>query len=102
MHGTVFYVMSRDTFTLLVKTLNEEYNKEEFIFDIDKYMKSLQTYAQLDVINTKNSVDELTKLKEERETKKSTSISSVLIQIINMFICGTVGVVVGLFLATHL
>ena len=102
MHGTVFYVMSRDTFTFLVKTLNEEYNKEDFIFDIDKYMKSFQTYTQLDLINTKNSVDKLAELKEEIETKKSTSISSVIIQIINMFICGTVGVVVGLFLATHL
>lgn len=102
MHGTVFYVMSRDTFTLLVKTLNEEYNKEDLIFDVNKYMKSLKTYAQLDFVSTKNSVNELAKLKEETETKKSTSISSVLIQIINMFICVTVGVVVGLFLATHL
>lgn len=102
MHGTVFYVMSRDTFTLLVKTLNEEYNKEDLIFDVNKYMKSLKTYAQLDFVSTKNSVNELAKLKEETETKKSTSISSVLIQIINMFICATVGVVVGLFLATHL
>ena len=102
MHGTVFYVMSRDIFTLLVKTLNEEYNKEDLIFDVDKYMKSLQTYAELDTISTKNSIDELAKLREETETKKSTSISSVLIQIINMFICVTIGAVVGMFLATHL
>ena len=101
MHGTVFYVMSRDIFTLLVKTLNEEYNKEDLIFDVDKYMKSLQTYAELDTISTKNSIDELAKLREETETKKSTSISSVLIQIINMFICVTIGAV-GMFLATHL
>lgn len=102
MHGTVFYVMSRDIFTLLVKTLNEEYNKEDLIFDVDKYMKSLQTYAELDTISTKNSIDELAKLREETETKKSTSISSVLIQIINMLICITIGAVVGMFLATHL
>ena len=102
MRGTVFYVMSRDTFTLLVKTLNEEYNKEDLIFDVDKYMKSLQTYAELDTISTKNSIDELAKLREETETKKSTSISSVLIQIINMLICITIGTVVGMFLATHL
>lgn len=102
MHGTVFYVMSRDIFTLLVKVLDEEYNKEDLIFDVDKYMKSLQTYAELDTISTKNSIDELAKLKEETETKKSTSISSVLIQIINMLICITIGAVVGMFLATHL
>ena len=102
MHGTVFYVMSRDIFTLLVKTLNEEYNKEDLIFDVDKYMKSLQTYAELDTISTKNSIEELAELKEEVETKKSTSISSVLVQIINMLICVTIGAVVGMFLATHL
>ena len=102
MHGTVFYVMSRDTFTLLVKTLNEEYNKEDLIFDVDKYMKSLQTYTELDTISTQNSIAELAELKEETETKKSTSISSVLIQIINMLICVTIGAVVGMFLATHL
>lgn len=102
MHGTVFYVMSRDIFTLLVKLLDEEYNKEDLIFDVDKYMKSLQTYAELDTISTKNSIDELAKLREETETKKSTSISSVLIQIINMLICVTIGAVVGMFLATHL
>ena len=102
MHGTVLYVMSRDIFTLLVKVLDEEYNKEDLIFDVDKYMKSLQTYAELDTISTKNSIDELAKLKEETETKKSTSISSVLIQIINMLICITIGAVVGMFLATHL
>ena len=65
-------------------------------------MKSLQTYTQLDVTNTTNSMNELAKLKEETETKKSTSISSVLIQIINMLICVTIGAVVGMFLATHL
>ena len=102
MHGTVFYVMSRDIFTLLVKTLNEEYNKEDLIFDVDRYMKSLKTYAELDTISTQNSIDELAKLKEETETKKSTSISSVLIQIINMLICVTIGAVVGMFLVTHL
>lgn len=102
MNGIIFYSLTRDTFTLLVKTLNEEYNKEDLIFDVDKYMKSLQTYAKLDTISTKNSIDELAKLKEETETKKSTSISSVLIQIINMLICITIGAVVGMFLATHL
>ena len=102
MNGIIFYSLTRDKFTLLVKVLDEEYNKEDLIFDVDKYMKSLQTYTESDVINTTNSMNELAKLKEETETKKSTSISSVLIQIINMFICVTVGVVVGLFLATHL
>ena len=47
-------------------------------------------------------MNELAKLKEETETKKSTSISSILIQIINMLICVTIGAVVGMFLATHL
>ena len=65
-------------------------------------MKSLQTYAELDTISTQNSIAELAELKEETETKKSTSISSVLIQIINMLICVTIGAVVGMFLATHL
>ena len=102
MNGIIFYYLTRDTFTLLVKVLDEEYNKEDLIFDVDKYMKSLQTYTQLDVINTTNSMNELAKLKEETETKKSTSISSILIQIINMLICITIGAVVGMFLATHL
>ena len=102
MNGTIFYYLTRDIFTLLVKVLDEEYNKEDLIFDVDKYMKSLQTYAELDTINTKNSIEELAELKEEVETKKSTSISSVLIQIINMLICVTIGAVVGMFLATHL
>ena len=102
MNGIIFYSLTRDKFTLLVKVLDEEYNKEDLIFDVDKYMKSLQTYAELDTISTKNSIDELAKLKEETETKKSTSISSVLIQIINMLICITIGAVVGMFLATHL
>ena len=102
MNGIIFYSLTRDMFTLLVKVLDEEYNKEDLIFDVDKYMKSLQTYAQLDVINTTNSMNELAKLKEETETKKSTSISSILIQIINMLICVTIGAVVGMFLATHL
>lgn len=102
MNGIIFYSLTRDIFTLLVKVLNEEYNKEDLIFDVDKYMKSLQTYTGLDTISTKNSIDELAKLKEETETKKSTSISSVLIQIINMLICITIGAVVGMFLATHL
>ena len=102
MNGTIFYSLTRDIFTLLVKVLDEEYNKEDLIFDVDKYMKSLQTYTELDTISTKNSIDELAKLKEETETKKSTSISSVLIQIINMLICVTIGAVVGMFLATHL
>ena len=102
MNGIIFYSLTRDTFTLLVKVLDEEYNKEDLIFDVDKYMKSLQTYTQLDVTNTTNSMNELAKLKEETETKKSTSISSILIQIINMLICVTIGAVVGMFLATHL
>ena len=102
MNGIIFYSLTRDIFTLLVKVLDEEYNKEDLIFDVDKYMKSLQTYAQLDVINTTNSMNELAKLKEETETKKSTSISSILIQIINMLICVTIGAVIGMFLATHL
>ena len=102
MNGIIFYSLTRDMFTLLVKVLDEEYNKEDLIFDVDKYMKSLQTYTQLDVINTTNSMNELAKLKEETETKKSTSISSILIQIINMLICVTIGAVVGMFLATHL
>ena len=102
MNGIIFYSLTRDIFTLLVKVLDEEYNKEDLIFDVDKYMKSLQTYTELDTISTKNSIDELAKLKEETETKKSTSISSVLIQIINMLICVTIGAVVGMFLATHL
>lgn len=102
MSGVIFYSITRDIFTLLVKVLDKEYNKEDLIFNVDKYMKSLQTYAELDVINTKNSIDKLAELKEETETKKSTSISSVLIQIINMLICVTIGVVVGLSLATHL
>ena len=102
MNGIIFYYLTRDMFTSLVKVLDEEYNKEDLIFDVDKYMKSLQTYTQLDVINTTNSMNELAKLKEETETKKSTSISSVLIQIINMLICVTIGAVIGMFLATHL
>ena len=102
MNGIIFYSLTRDMFTLLVKVLDEEYNKEDLIFDVDKYMKSIQTYAQLDVINTTNSMNELAKLKEETETKKSTSISSILIQIINMLICVTIGAVIGMFLATHL
>ena len=102
MNGIIFYSLTRDKFTSLVKVLDEEYNKEDLIFDVDKYMKSLQTYTQLDVINTTNSMNELAKLKEETETKKSTSISSVLIQIINMLICVTIGAVIGMFLATHL
>lgn len=104
MNGIIFYSLTRDKFTLLVKVLDEEYNKEDLIFDVDKYMKSLQTYAELDTISTKNSIAELAELKEETETetKKSTSISSVLIQIINMLICVTIGAVVGMFLATHL
>ena len=102
MNGIIFYSLTRDIFTLLVKVLDEEYNKEDLIFDVDKYMKSLQTYAELDTISTKNSIAELAELKEETETKKSTSISSVLIQIINMLICVTIGAVVGMFLATHL
>ena len=102
MHGLIFYYLTRDTFTLLVKVLDEEYNKEDLIFDVDKYMKSLQTYAELDTISTQNSIAELAELKEETETKKSTSISSVLIQIINMLICVTIGAVIGMFLATHL
>ncbi len=102
MNGIIFYSLTRDKFTLLVKVLDEEYNKEDLIFDVDKYMKSLQTYAELDTISTQNSIAELADLKEEVETKKSTSISSVLIQIINMLICVTIGAVVGLFLATHL
>ena len=102
MNGIIFYSLTRDMFTLLVKVLDEEYNKEDLIFDVDKYMKSLQTYAELDTISTKNSIDELAKLREETETKKSTSISSILIQIINMLICITIGAVVGMFLATHL
>ena len=102
MNGIIFYSLTRDMFTLLVKVLDEEYNKEDLIFDVDKYMKSLQTYTQLDVINTTNSMNELAKLKEETETKKSTSISSILIQIINMLICVTIGAVIGMFLATHL
>lgn len=102
MNGIIFYSLTRDMFTLLVKVLDEEYNKEDLIFDVDKYMKSLQTYSQLDVINTTNSMNELAKLKEETETKKSTSISSILIQIINMLICVTIGAVIGMFLATHL
>ena len=102
MNGIIFYSLTRDIFTLLVKVLDEEYNKEDLIFDVDKYMKSLQTYTQLDVTNTTNSMNELAKLKEETETKKSTSISTVLIQIINMLICVTIGTVVGIFLATHL
>ena len=102
MNGIIFYSLTRDMFTLLVKVLDEEYNKEDLIFDVDKYMKSLQTYTQLDVINTTNSMNELAKLKEETETKTSTSISSILIQIINMLICVTIGAVIGMFLATHL
>ena len=102
MNGTIFYSLTRDIFTLLVKVLDEEYNKEDLIFDVDKYMKSLQTYAELDTISTQNSIAELAELKEETETKKSTSISSVLIQIINMLICVTIGTVIGMFLATHL
>ena len=102
MNGIIFYSLTRDKFTLLVKVLDEEYNKEDLIFDVDKYMKSLQTYTQLDVINTTNSMNELAKLKEETETKKSTSISSISIQIINMLICITIGAVIGMFLATHL
>ena len=102
MNGIIFYSLTRDIFTLLVKVLDEEYNKEDLIFDVDKYMKSLQTYAELDTISTQNSIDKLAELKEETETKKSTSISSVLIQIINMLICVTIGAVVGMFLATHL
>ena len=102
MNGIIFYSLTRDKFTLLVKVLDEEYNKEDLIFDVDKYMKSLQTYAELDTISTQNSIAELAELKEEVETKKSTSISSVLIQIINMLICVTIGTVVGMFLATHL
>lgn len=102
MNGIIFYSLTRDKFTLLVKVLDEEYNKEDLIFDVDKYMKSLQTYAELDTISTKNSIEELAELKEEVETKKSTSISSILIQIINMLICVTIGAVVGMFLATHL
>ena len=102
MNGIIFYSLTRDMFTLLVKVLDEEYNKEDLIFDVDKYMKSLQTYTQLDVTNTTNSMNELAKLKEETETKKSTSISSILIQIINMLICVTIGAVIGMFLATHL
>ena len=102
MNGIIFYYLTRDTFTLLVKVLDEEYNKEDLIFDVDKYMKSLQTYAELDTISTQNSIAELAELKEETETKKSTSISSVLIQIINMLICVTIGTVIGMFLATHL
>ena len=102
MNGIIFYSLTRDKFTLLVKVLDEEYNKEDLIFDVDKYMKSLQTYAELDTISTQNSIDKLAELKEETETKKSTSISSVLIQIINMLICITIGAVVGMFLATHL
>ena len=102
MNGIIFYYLTRDMFTLLVKVLDEEYNKEDLIFDVDKYMKSLQTYTQLDVTNTTNSMNELAKLKEETETKKSTSISSILIQIINMLICVTIGAVIGMFLATHL
>lgn len=102
MNGIIFYSLTRDKFTLLVKVLDEEYNKEDLIFDVDKYMKSLQTYAELDTISTQNSIAELAELKEETETKKSTSISSVLIQIINMLICATIGAVVGMFLATHL
>ena len=102
MNGIIFYSLTRDMFTLLVKVLDEEYNKEDLIFDVDKYMKSLQTYAELDTISTQNSIAELAELKEETETKKSTSISSVLIQIINMLICVTIGAVVGMFLATHL
>ena len=102
MNGTIFYSLTRDIFTLLVKVLDEEYNKEDLIFDVDKYMQSLQTYAELDTISTQNSIDKLAELKEETETKKSTSISSVLIQIINMLICVTIGAVIGMFLATHL
>ena len=102
MNGIIFYSLTRDKFTLLVKVLDEEYNKEDLIFDVDKYMKSLQTYAELDTISTQNSIAELAELKEETETKKSTSISSVLIQIINMLICVTIGAVVGMFLATHI
>lgn len=102
MNGIIFYSLTRDKFTLLVKVLDEEYNKEDLIFDVDKYMKSLQTYAELDTISTQNSIAELAELKEETETKKSTSISSVLIQIINMLICVTIGAVVGMLLATHL
>ena len=102
MNGIIFYSLTRDIFTLLVKVLDEEYNKEDLIFDVDKYMKSLHTYAELDTISTQNSIAELAELKEEVETKKSTSISSVLIQIINMLICVTIGAVVGIFLATHL
>ena len=102
MNGIIFYSLTRDMFTLLVKVLDEEYNKEDLIFDVDKYMKSLQTYTQLDVTNTTNSMNELAKLKEETETKKSTSISSILIQIINMLIYVTIGAVIGMFLATHL
>ena len=102
MNGTIFYSLTRDIFTLLVKVLDEEYNKEDLIFDVDKYMKSLQTYAELDVTNTTNSMNELAKLKEETETKKSTSMSSILVQIINMLICVTIGAVIGTFLATHL
>lgn len=102
MNGIIFYSLTRDKFTLLVKVLDEEYNKEDLIFDVDKYMKSLQTYTELDTISTQNSINELAELKEEVETKKSTSISSVLIQIINMLICVTIGAVVGMFLATHL
>ena len=102
MNGIIFYSLTRDMFTLLVKVLDEEYNKEDLIFDVDKYMKSLQTYAELDTISTQNSIAELAELKEQVETKKSTPISSVLIQIINMLICVTIGAVVGMFLATHL
>ena len=102
MNGIIFYSLTRDMFTLLVKVLDEEYNKEDLIFDVDKYMKSLQTYAELDTISTQNSINKLAELKEETETKKSTSISSVLIQIINMLICVTIGAVIGMFLATHL
>ena len=102
MNGIIFYSLTRDKFTLLVKVLDEEYNKEDLIFDVDKYMQSLQTYAELDTISTQNSINKLAELKEETETKKSTSISSVLIQIINMLICVTIGAVVGMFLATHL
>ena len=102
MNGIIFYSLTRDIFTLLVKVLDEEYNKEDLIFDVDKYMQSLQTYAELDTISTQNSINKLAELKEETETKKSTSISSVLIQIINMLICVTIGAVVGMFLATHL
>ena len=69
--------------------------------DKDVTAVSTEVAKTQDNVNTPSNETPTTE-KEETETKKSTSISSVLIQIINMLICVTIGAVVGMFLATHL